>query len=326
MSRVKHIVSFSGGKDSTCMLLKMIESGMQIDEIIFIDTGIEFKEMYEHINKVEQNINREIKRLKPDNNFEYYAYKHEVNITLNKWLKKRYGIDKKQLMNILRDCYDESSSNSIVEKQELQYKNEKPLQIGYGFPDNRNRWCTTIFKKKVIKEYLNKYKGCDVIEYHGIAFDEKKRANRNKEKKIQYPLIEWEITEEDALNYCYEKGYDWGGLYKFFNRVSCWCCPLKNLTELKNLFIYFPEKWDELKIMQSNVSNKFRKDYSIDELEIRFKKEIEQELRRIYMFLPQKWNDLTNDKKGLAKIDRIGHTSNSIQNYFIQEMNGIIVN
>ena len=32
---MKHIVQFSGGKDSTAMLLMMLERGMQVDEIIF---------------------------------------------------------------------------------------------------------------------------------------------------------------------------------------------------------------------------------------------------------------------------------------------------
>ena len=36
---MKHIVSFSGGKDSTAMLLMMLEKNMPIDEIIFCDTG-----------------------------------------------------------------------------------------------------------------------------------------------------------------------------------------------------------------------------------------------------------------------------------------------
>lgn len=49
MRPIKHIVSFSGGKDSTAMLLKMIENNMQIDDIIFLDTTVEFPEMYEHI-------------------------------------------------------------------------------------------------------------------------------------------------------------------------------------------------------------------------------------------------------------------------------------
>ena len=55
---IKHIVSFSGGKDSTAMLLKMIENNMLIDDIIFLDTTVEFPEMYEHISKVEKYIGR----------------------------------------------------------------------------------------------------------------------------------------------------------------------------------------------------------------------------------------------------------------------------
>ena len=34
--RMKHIINFSGGKDSTAMLIRMIEEGMHIDDIVFI--------------------------------------------------------------------------------------------------------------------------------------------------------------------------------------------------------------------------------------------------------------------------------------------------
>ena len=50
------IVQFSGGKDSTCLLLMMLEKGMQVDEIICCDTGKEFPQMYDHIKKVDQYI------------------------------------------------------------------------------------------------------------------------------------------------------------------------------------------------------------------------------------------------------------------------------
>lgn len=53
---MNHIVQFSGGKDSTAMLLMMLEKYMQVDDIIFCDTGKEFPEMYEHINKVREYI------------------------------------------------------------------------------------------------------------------------------------------------------------------------------------------------------------------------------------------------------------------------------
>lgn len=77
MRPIKHIVSFSGGKDSTAMLLKMIENNMQIDDIIFLDTTVEFPEMYEHIDKVEKYINRKITRLKAERDFEYMLLHYE---------------------------------------------------------------------------------------------------------------------------------------------------------------------------------------------------------------------------------------------------------
>ena len=52
-----YIVSFSGGKDSTAMLLHLLELGEPIDEILFCDTTMEFPEMYVHIEKVKKDIN-----------------------------------------------------------------------------------------------------------------------------------------------------------------------------------------------------------------------------------------------------------------------------
>lgn len=78
------------------------------------------------------------------------------------------------------------------------------------------------------------------------------------------------MTEKEALQRCYDRGFNWGGLYEIFKRVSCWCCPLSNLQELYNLYIYFPEFWIELKDMDSRSSNQFRLDYTLDELETRF--------------------------------------------------------
>lgn len=51
-----HVVSFSGGKDSTAMLLMMIEKGITVDRVICVDTTKEFPQMYEHIQKVQAMI------------------------------------------------------------------------------------------------------------------------------------------------------------------------------------------------------------------------------------------------------------------------------
>lgn len=55
-----HVVSLSGGKDSTAMLLRMVEEGMRIDLIIFCDTGLEFPAMYRHLEKLERDIGMKV--------------------------------------------------------------------------------------------------------------------------------------------------------------------------------------------------------------------------------------------------------------------------
>lgn len=217
-----NIVSFSGGKDSTAMLFMMMERGLPIDEIIFCDTGMEFDGMYEHIDKVERDIDRKITRLKADKSFEYYLFEHVK-------------------------------------------ESEKNKDKGYGFPRMMtNRWCTSRLKTDVIAKHRKQYQNVNM--FVGIAFDERHRA-----KDEIYPLVEWQITEKQALDYCYEKGYTWGGLYNLFDRVSCWCCPMQGLKELYNLYTHFPSKWQTLKEWESKTYNNFRPDYTLDELEARFK-------------------------------------------------------
>jgi len=224
-----NIVSFSGGKDSTAMLLMMLEKNIKIDRVICIDTTKEFPAMYRHIEKVESMIlplKIEIVKF----NFDYLFGEHIV--------KTRNG-----------------SKNNI----------------GYGWPSFLNRWCTTQ-KTQLSKRLLKTEK--NYIKNIGIASDEDGRVGKNlKGENLQYPLIEWGITEKQALEYCYSKGLDWEGLYEKFHRVSCWCCPLSRTGELKVLYNEFPNLWEELQQMDKKSFRKFRNDYSVDDLSERFANE-----------------------------------------------------
>ena len=229
-----YIVSFSGGKDSTAMLLLLLEKGYPIDEVIMCDTGMEFEDMYTHIEKVRQNINIPITILKSEKTFEYLMFDHVKTKGKNKGSK------------------------------------------GYSWPDFRNRWCTSNLKQQVIAKYLReKYpkKEYEIWEYHGIALDEMQRTKKNINKNCLYPLVDWKMTEADCLQYCYDHGYDWNGLYRKLGRVSCWCCPLKSMKELRVIYKEFPEYWEKLKEWDNKTYRKFRADYSIEELEEKFKQE-----------------------------------------------------
>ncbi len=235
MKETKHIVSFSGGKDSTAMLLMMIEKGMKIDEIIFLDTTVEFPEMYEHIRKVEQYIQRPITILRAEHSFEYMMLDY------------------------------------------VKKKGKNKGQRGYSWSDFRSRWCTSHLKIEVSNKYLKeKYKDYEIILYQGIAIDEQKRLEKKSGSEIGstivYPLATiFNLTESQALSYCYSKGFTWNGLYEKFNRLSCWCCPLQSLKELRVLYKEFPHLWQKLKEWDSKTYRKFRPDYSVLELEEKFK-------------------------------------------------------
>ncbi len=71
----KHIISFSGGKDSTAMLLRMKELNMKIDKIIFGDCGLEFPEVYDFVDKMEKIIGMKITTVKTDKTFDEMFHK-----------------------------------------------------------------------------------------------------------------------------------------------------------------------------------------------------------------------------------------------------------
>lgn len=77
-SKQFHAVSLSGGKDSTAMLLLMIERGMPIDMVLSADTGMEFPEMYAHLAKLDEHLYRErgmhITTLRHPKGFEYCMF------------------------------------------------------------------------------------------------------------------------------------------------------------------------------------------------------------------------------------------------------------
>jgi len=147
---------------------------------------------------------------------------------------------------------------------------------GYDWCGGVCRWRTTD-KITLINKFLNTLDG-EVYQYIGIALDEPERLTEN-DNKI-YPLVEYSMTEADALQFCYENGIHWleNGveLYRILKRVSCWCCKNKNLDELRNMYWYLPYYWGLLKGMQSRIDRPFHGDKTIFDLEKRFKAEGQQ--------------------------------------------------
>ena len=106
MTEHYHAVSLSGGKDSTAMLLMMLELGMPIDIVLCADPWMEFPEMYAHLKKLDDLLFKErglhIEYLRHSQGFEHLMF------------------------------------DTPVERAE-QWKHITPY--GYGWPSMQIRWC-----------------------------------------------------------------------------------------------------------------------------------------------------------------------------------------
>lgn len=74
LKKYQRLVMFSGGKDSAAMLIKLIEDGENLDKIIFADTRLEFPEMYQYIERVQDYIKHEITIVKGNITFDDWFY------------------------------------------------------------------------------------------------------------------------------------------------------------------------------------------------------------------------------------------------------------
>ena len=234
-----HAVSLSGGKDSTAMLLLMIERGMPIDAVLSADTGMEFPEMYVHLQKLDDYLYRErglhITTLRHPKGFEWMMFEEP-----------------------------KQKPSCLANRQRL------------GIPPYGNGQLKTHLLSKEVNR-LKKERSA--LQYIGIAADE---AGRCRDE--QYPLVDWGITEAQALQICYDRGFDFGGLYEIYHRASCWCCPFQRIEELRKLRRHHPELWERLLEMDDRARaqfgagplGQFKSRWSVAALDVRFAAEENQ--------------------------------------------------
>ena len=219
---MNYIANYSGGKDSTAMIILLIEHRRPIDYVIFFDFGMEYPETYREVELMKKLCDAHgIKFItaKPEHTFEWYA--------ADKPRKHRGG-------DFLADGAPKRT-------------------VGNAFPNSLRRWCTKV-KCSTIKRTLRSL-GCvprDTVHYIGIAADEPKRLVAKK--NCIYPLAEYGVTEAQALAISKEHGFFQSPHpYDDLKRVSCYCCPLSCQKTIFHLIENYPALWENVKRIESKI-------------------------------------------------------------------------
>ncbi|HIG73039.1 MAG TPA: phosphoadenosine phosphosulfate reductase [Bacteroidetes bacterium] len=210
MPEPRHVVAFSGGKDSSALAIYLHDperwrralgktglpprAPLEAPEYVFCDTGTELEETYDYLNRLETYLGTPIQRLAAD-----------------------------------------------APPGETPFDHYLKLYRGF-LPSPQMRWCT----RKLKLEPYERHVGDDpVISYVGIRADEPDRVGYISTKptiQTVFPFKEDGIVKEDVYRILEDSGmgrpayYDWrsrsGCYFCFFQRRSEWVGLLENHPEL----------------------------------------------------------------------------------------------
>ncbi|MGB3317627.1 MAG: phosphoadenosine phosphosulfate reductase family protein [Sphingopyxis granuli] len=95
MSRQRHVLGLSGGRDSAALAVHMAQSRPDIElEYFFTDTGKELPEVYEYLGRLEGFLGKPIERLNPDRDFDFWLrqYKSFLPSPRTRWCTRQLKI------------------------------------------------------------------------------------------------------------------------------------------------------------------------------------------------------------------------------------------
>lgn len=245
-----NLVSVSGGKDSTAMLLLAIERNTENLQAVFADTGNEHEQTYDYVRYLEQATGVEIRWVKADFS-ERIAKKKEY--VLNKWAGK--GVSQVDIERAASSLLP--TGNPFLD-----------LCIWKGrFPSTMAAFCSEELKRNpIIKQVQNPLleRGDDVISWQGVRRDESRNRRFLIENELKLthanggelwnyrPILDW--TAEDCFDMHRKHGIKHNPLYEQgMGRVGCMPCINCRKDELLEISKRFPEAIERIRQWEETV-------------------------------------------------------------------------
>jgi len=231
----RHVVSLSGGKDSTALALYLKQNYPEIPaEYIFCDTGVELPETYEYLERLEVILGEPVKRL---SGLDLLKVKHKPGRNaFDIWLHEVYG--------------------------------------GY-LPNPRARWCTRVLKIQPFEQFVGESKVFSYIGIRGDenreGYQSKKPPVISEKPNIipVYPFKDDDIGLIEVKRILDDSGLGLPKYYDWRSRSGCYFCFYQQRGEWQALKREHPDLFKAAKAYEKSGPKKFTwvEGKSLDQIE-----------------------------------------------------------
>lgn len=245
-----NIISVSGGKDSTALLLLAIERQPDNMQAVFADVGNEHDLTYDYVRYLEQATGVPIRWVKADFTRQIAGKREYV---LTKWAEK--GVPQAAI----------ERAAAALEPTGVPFLD---LCIWKGrFPSTKAAFCSEELKRNPITEQVQKPlldAGDDVVSWQGVRRDESLRRRMLSETELKKtfdngaelwnyrPILDW--TAQDCFAMHRKHGIKHNPLYEMgMGRVGCMPCINCRKDELLEISKRFPEAIDRIREWEAVV-------------------------------------------------------------------------
>lgn len=240
-----HILSLSGGKDSTALAFFIKENHPKIHEkieYVFYDTGCDLEETYDYLNKIKVFLNKDITFVKPQRSFEDIFYKDRVLPTIFK-----------------RWCtyYLKVKPTGIFLKKKIEKEKIDKIKMYIGIRADEQYRKGMLLKTQFEKEHIEPI----------------------------YPFVENGITKQDVEDILINSGINYPDYYKWRKRNGCFFCPYQSPYDWVMLYENHPKlfykamEYEKIGDHGHQVKYRFNPLMTLDEI-LKNKDKIKEEEKR----------------------------------------------
>lgn len=218
----RHIVSLSGGKDSTALALYLRREYPELPaEYVFCDTGCELPETYEYLERLEALLGVEVRRLTALDRLGVRSKPERTPFDI--WLNEVYG--------------------------------------GF-LPNARSRWCTRVLKIEPFEAYVGDDRAYSYIgiraDENREGYQAKKPPVISAQPNIEpvYPLKDDGIELEDVNEILEDSGLGRPAYYKWRSRSGCYFCFYQQRGEWQRLKQQHPQLFERARSYEKEVDGR----------------------------------------------------------------------